>query len=773
QAILPLETNNSRNSKSTASAMSRLMLDDSPPPLSAADSDDSSAELLARRLALSDSLAASYPAAALSNALRDAPGASALDDVDDDAVGAADPLSRSCFASLRASPSVGGGGSELGDLDWLVNYRPPDLLNPGLGESDATGQPPAAEAAGAASVKKEPFPQSTFASCGNRFHSGYDPHKDRLLKPPYSFSCLIFMALEAAPNKCLPVRRIYQWIEQKFPFYRQAQNGWKNSVRHNLSLNKSFTKVQRDTSAKGSLWTIDPMARAGMLQALKKTPYHPYAQVQMFSATGTMYKTGGGGMRRETKSPLPLQQQQQQGSSYSSVLGTNALLAHSSAMVKMDDNVSSNCDDELASVSDIQQQQQQQRMQYHPNVNSFKGHVTPVKGPPTLKQPSPSESQPLQQQQQQQQQPAIKSETFDEADEDKSKQRQRCRKQDLLPSAHLYPFLAAKMKRLVHILGDQAADGQQLAGSDATSLRELRRQRGDIVDVDVDEDEDDDEDEDGYVEIEQPIKRPRGRPRKDCAQMYRLLPPARLLKKKKRKRRSSGMPSVNQLVAAAQMAQMKRAATAATAATATATATEAKPAVSNATISSAATVSNDTSDNAKAANDKPASDAAAQSSSSSKAKLPDARALYLKYRCQSSDDASAAATTTTDAAAGEATVQPRRLPPILSVGGLAETRDKIPIEEASVLASLALNGATRESQPSSEPIGTANSAKQPPVVASPIVVKSSAASSLIGSRVHIVTSSASRSASAAGSGRFSIANGGSGIVVKLAGKPLN
>uniref|UniRef100_A0A1I8IF13 Fork-head domain-containing protein n=1 Tax=Macrostomum lignano TaxID=282301 RepID=A0A1I8IF13_9PLAT len=345
---------------------------------------------------------------------------------------------------------------ELGDLDWLVNYRPPDLLNPGLGESDATGQPPAAEAAGAASVKKEPFPQSTFASCGNRFHSGYDPHKDRLLKPPYSFSCLIFMALEAAPNKCLPVRRIYQWIEQKFPFYRQAQNGWKNSVRHNLSLNKSFTKVQRDTSAKGSLWTIDPMARAGMLQALKKTPYHPYAQVQMFSATGTMYKTGGGGMRRETKSPLPLQQQQQQGSSYSSVLGTNALLAHSSAMVKMDDNVSSNCDDELASVSDIQQQQQQQRMQYHPNVNSFKGH---------------------------------------------------------------------------------AADGQQLAGSDATSLRELRRQRGDIVDVDVDEDEDDDEDEDGYVEIEQPIKRPRGRPRKDCAQMYRLLPPARLLKKKKRKRR--------------------------------------------------------------------------------------------------------------------------------------------------------------------------------------------------------------------------------------------
>lgn len=63
-------------------------------------------------------------------------------------------------------------------------------------------------------------------------------------KPPHSFSTLIFLAIESSPSKALPVRDIYSWITQHFPYYRNAPIGWKNSVRHNLSLNKCFYKVE-------------------------------------------------------------------------------------------------------------------------------------------------------------------------------------------------------------------------------------------------------------------------------------------------------------------------------------------------------------------------------------------------------------------------------------------------------------------------------------------------------------------------------------------------
>lgn len=53
------------------------------------------------------------------------------------------------------------------------------------------------------------------------------------------------MAIEDSPTKALPVKEIYSWITSHFPYFKTAPNGWKNSVRHNLSLNKSFQKVEK------------------------------------------------------------------------------------------------------------------------------------------------------------------------------------------------------------------------------------------------------------------------------------------------------------------------------------------------------------------------------------------------------------------------------------------------------------------------------------------------------------------------------------------------
>lgn len=100
--------------------------------------------------------------------------------------------------------------------------------------------------------------------------------KSATSKPPFSFSLLIYMAIEHSPNKCLPVKEIYSWILDRFPYFATAPTGWKNSVRHNLSLNKCFQKVERShgkVNGKGSLWCVDPEYKPNLMQALKKQSY--------------------------------------------------------------------------------------------------------------------------------------------------------------------------------------------------------------------------------------------------------------------------------------------------------------------------------------------------------------------------------------------------------------------------------------------------------------------------------------------------------------------
>ncbi|KAB0342901.1 hypothetical protein FD754_019827 [Muntiacus muntjak] len=83
----------------------------------------------------------------------------------------------------------------------------------------------------------------------------YDARQNPNCKPPYSFSCLIFMAIEDSPTKRLPVKDIYNWILEHFPYFANAPTGWKNSVRHNLSLNKCFKKVDKERSqGRGTWW---------------------------------------------------------------------------------------------------------------------------------------------------------------------------------------------------------------------------------------------------------------------------------------------------------------------------------------------------------------------------------------------------------------------------------------------------------------------------------------------------------------------------------------
>uniref|UniRef100_UPI00358E8ADF forkhead box protein N3 isoform X1 n=1 Tax=Myxine glutinosa TaxID=7769 RepID=UPI00358E8ADF len=166
---------------------------------------------------------------------------------------------------------IGERDEDLTNLDWLHAGR--DLLGSlrlgGQAGLRAVSPPP--------DSLPSPAPSDT-AGDGDGSSFARNPNG----KPPYSFSCLIFLAIEASLHKRLPVKGIYDWIIEHFPYFVSAPSGWKNSVRHNLSLNKCFKKVIKDRHqnlGRGSLWCVDPGYRPNLIQALNKTPFHPYSHV--------------------------------------------------------------------------------------------------------------------------------------------------------------------------------------------------------------------------------------------------------------------------------------------------------------------------------------------------------------------------------------------------------------------------------------------------------------------------------------------------------------
>ncbi|ORZ19142.1 fork head domain-domain-containing protein, partial [Lobosporangium transversale] len=107
------------------------------------------------------------------------------------------------------------------------------------------------------SVKREDSAQP-----GEIFDSS--EYSSRDTKPPFSYASLIAQAINSTPSRKLTLNGIYQHITQHYPYYQMTQNGWQNSIRHNLSLNKAFVKVPRSDNepGKGAFWTIDQSCEA-------------------------------------------------------------------------------------------------------------------------------------------------------------------------------------------------------------------------------------------------------------------------------------------------------------------------------------------------------------------------------------------------------------------------------------------------------------------------------------------------------------------------------
>uniref|UniRef100_A0A4W5KG27 Forkhead box protein M1 n=1 Tax=Hucho hucho TaxID=62062 RepID=A0A4W5KG27_9TELE len=84
-----------------------------------------------------------------------------------------------------------------------------------------------------------------------------DPLSER---PPYSYMAMIQFAINSKKSRRMTLKEIYTWIEDHFPYFRKvAKPGWKNSIRHNLSLHDMFIR-ETTQDGKVSYWTIRPEA---------------------------------------------------------------------------------------------------------------------------------------------------------------------------------------------------------------------------------------------------------------------------------------------------------------------------------------------------------------------------------------------------------------------------------------------------------------------------------------------------------------------------------
>ena len=82
------------------------------------------------------------------------------------------------------------------------------------------------------------------------------PSMDSEGKPPQSYIALIAIAILESSDRRLILADIYQHVLDNHPYYRSSTCAWRNSIRHNLSVNECFLKSGRARSGRGFFWSV-------------------------------------------------------------------------------------------------------------------------------------------------------------------------------------------------------------------------------------------------------------------------------------------------------------------------------------------------------------------------------------------------------------------------------------------------------------------------------------------------------------------------------------
>ncbi|KXS95762.1 hypothetical protein AC578_1723 [Pseudocercospora eumusae] len=130
------------------------------------------------------------------------------------------------------------------------------------------------------------------------------------------YAQLLYKCLKEAPNYTLSLRELYEWVAHHSQKAKDPKNrGWQNSVRHNLSMNAAFIRVQPGPGSgqkKGSLWRLtDEALREGVISTTRYRK-DPKRRPERRAVPALNRQVSGAKGGRATRDASRLRQQQQQ-----------------------------------------------------------------------------------------------------------------------------------------------------------------------------------------------------------------------------------------------------------------------------------------------------------------------------------------------------------------------------------------------------------------------------------------------------------------------------
>jgi hypothetical protein len=110
--------------------------------------------------------------------------------------------------------------------------------------------------------------KSTVESNATSAAGHHSTHYPRVRQNQRSKKTSVKEMISLAMNECghpkIRLSEIYEFIIQRFPYYQTNVEGWKNNVRHNLTIHDCFVKVERSETdghlspGKGGFWSMRP-----------------------------------------------------------------------------------------------------------------------------------------------------------------------------------------------------------------------------------------------------------------------------------------------------------------------------------------------------------------------------------------------------------------------------------------------------------------------------------------------------------------------------------